>query len=70
MSTYKKYFTLQREISKLNRLIDNKIIAGLDYKEDARRHKKLLAEIRRNKNTRSVWSWGTASLRYVSMFLF
>ena len=70
MSTYTKYFTLRRQISKLNRVIDTKIIAGLDYKEDARRHKKLLAEIRKTKQARPVWSWGMASLKYVSMFLF
>lgn len=38
---------LNREIQKLNEVIDHKILRDLNYRREARRHKKLLAEIRR-----------------------
>jgi hypothetical protein len=69
MSNHQYRSRLEQEINKINKVIDNKIFFGLDYREDARRHKKLLAQIRKTRKA-SIWSWGAASLKYVSMFLF
>jgi hypothetical protein len=42
-----EYFTksAEREIKKLNEEIDRKIISGLSYKNEAKRHKFLLSKI-------------------------
>lgn len=61
---------LDRELNQLNRQIDAKIIHGLNYKEDAKRHKKLLAQLRQARRAPSFLSRSISSLRYVSMFLF
>ncbi|MCD5381755.1 MAG: hypothetical protein LR017_00385 [Candidatus Pacebacteria bacterium] len=45
---------LNEEIQKLNGLIDYKIIHDDDYRREARRHKKLLAQIRREEAGRMV----------------
>ena len=45
---------LNAEIAKLNQIIDLKIIRDSNYKREARRHKKLLAELRRNEARRSI----------------
>ena len=44
---------LNAEISKLNEVIDRKIIQNFNYKSEAKRHKKLLAQIRKNEVQRS-----------------
>lgn len=41
---YKKM--IQRELSKLNQRIDMKILQGQSYREEMRRHKVLLAQMR------------------------
>ena len=38
---------LNKEIQKLNEIIDHKILSEHNYKREALRHKKLLSEIRR-----------------------
>ncbi len=45
---------LNHEIQKLNGVIDLKIIADRDYSREARRHKKLLSEIRKQEVSSSV----------------
>lgn len=45
---------LNAEIQKLNEIIDVKILHECDYKREARRHKRLLAEIRRREVRRSL----------------
>ena len=37
---------LEREINKINREIDRKILKGLDYRREARNHKLLLRKVR------------------------
>lgn len=37
---------IEREIKQLNRLIDFKILNGLHYREDSRKHKTLLQKLR------------------------
>lgn len=44
---------LNEEISKLNHIIDLKIMHHADYKREARRHKILLAQLRRNEVKKS-----------------
>lgn len=46
--------TLNDEIQKLNGIIDLKIVHGSDYKREARRHKRLLSQIRREETRRSL----------------
>lgn len=43
---------LNEEIQKLNGLIDYKILHDCDYRTEARRHRKLLNQIRREEATR------------------
>jgi len=47
---------LNAEIQKLNGIIDTKILHGADYKREARRHKELLRQIRRENTDRSILS--------------
>lgn len=44
MSKIIKKFTIKREIEKLNKAIDLRIIKGLPYRAEARRHKFLLSQ--------------------------
>ena len=45
---------LNTEIQKLNGVIDRKIMHDADYKREARRHKTLLAQLRREEASRSI----------------
>ncbi len=42
---------LEREIQKINKKIDLKILQGLDYRKEARDHKLLLKKVRYNTRT-------------------
>jgi hypothetical protein len=44
MSQFKLAYNVQKEIKKLNNTIDLKIIKGLPYKAEARRHKFLMTQ--------------------------
>ncbi len=44
MSKFKIVYNVQKEIKKLNNTIDLKIIKGLPYKAEARRHKFLMTQ--------------------------
>ena len=56
MSKHQIVRELHREIARLNRIIDLAIIRGLPYREEARRHKFLTAQLRRLQPRRSVFS--------------
>ena len=60
--------SLKHEIKKINYLIDQKIIQGLPYYHEARRHKFLTSQLKRIAPPRS--SWFGRSLSFVTMFLF
>ncbi len=47
--------TIRREIDDLNWKIDMKIIKGMSYRQDARRHKILLMQLRRLTSTESIF---------------
>ncbi len=44
MSKFKLAYNVQRELKKLNNTIDLKIIKGLPYKAEARRHRFLMSQ--------------------------
>lgn len=46
MTKYQVSKAIFAEIIKLNQAIDRKIIAGISYREESRRHKSLLAKLR------------------------
>jgi len=60
--------SLRREIKKVNYVIDQKIIHGLPYYRESRRHKFLKAQLDRLVPQRQ--SWFGQSLRFATMFLF
>lgn len=47
MSTIKLILTLKKEIKKVNRRIDLRIITGLPYRQEAEYHKRLMRELGR-----------------------
>ena len=62
---------LQKEVKNLNAVIDMRIIKGLPYKSEARRHKFLvgqLASLRRQPVPSA--SWMSRVGQFASMFLF
>lgn len=54
MSKKQYLHALNEEIQKLNGIIDFKILHDADYKREARRHKRLLMQIRREEARRSI----------------
>jgi hypothetical protein len=56
---------IRKELDRLNRRIDEKIIRGLSYAAEARRHKQLIARLRGPQV-----SWFSRSLSYVSALMF
>jgi hypothetical protein len=67
MSKHQIVRELRREISKLNRIIDLAIIRGIPYREEARRHKFLVAQLSRLQPRRhSIFS----TFNFAHMFLF
>lgn len=65
MTKYKAITTIEKEINKVNDVIDMKIIQGLAYRAEARRHKMLLDKLRRE--TRPTWQYRLS--RMVTSFL-
>lgn len=64
MSKQQYLRALNKEIQKLNGLIDDRILHGYDYKQEARRHKELLRQLRREerrRTARSVFSFNLFS---------
>ena len=63
--------TLRRELEVLNDVIDQKIIKGLSYTREARRHKFLLSNIASLRRASRMQSgWFSKSFGLVSTFLF
>lgn len=56
MSNKQYLKALNKEIQALNNVIDLKILLDHNYKREARRHKKLLAAIRRQEIKRSFYA--------------
>jgi hypothetical protein len=68
MSKHEIVRSLRQEIRKMNRVIDMKIIQGLPYYNESRRHKLLILQLKRLIPERS--SWFGRSMSFVSMFMF
>ena len=68
MSKHQIIKSLKHEIRKVNRIIDHKIIQGLPYYNESRRHKFLMSQLDRLAPKRQ--SWFGRSLSFVSMFMF
>ena len=56
MSKQQYLKALNAEIQKLNGVIDNKILHQADYRREARRHKDLLRQLRREEQKRKIFS--------------
>jgi len=68
MSKHEIIKSLRQEIKKMNRVIDMKIIQGLPYYNESRRHKFLTLQLRRL--SPSGGNWFGRSMSFVSMFMF
>ena len=67
MSKHQIVKELRREISNLNRIIDMAIIRGVSYRDEARRHKFLVAQLARLQPRRhSIFS----TFNFAHMFMF
>lgn len=62
ITTTKKYMTrtqytkaIERELARLNERIDTKILSGLQYAAESKKHKQLLQQIR-SQNSTSIFS--------------
>lgn len=56
MSKQQYIKALNKEIEKLNGIIDHKILHHYDYKREARRHRELLRQIRREERGRMLFN--------------
>lgn len=56
MSKQQYIKALNNEINKLNGVIDTKIMHNNDYRREAKRHKELLRQIRREQRARSFFA--------------
>lgn len=65
MTKHKTIITINKEINKINEEIDMKIIQGLAYRTEARRHKTLLQKLRAE--ARPTWQYRLS--RMVTSFL-
>jgi hypothetical protein len=59
MSKTELKYTINTEIDKINRVIDQKILRGLSYTEEARYHNQLLKQLHMlyTRNTRSFFKF-------------
>ena len=67
MSKHQIVKSLRSEIKKINYVIDEKIIHGLPYSREARRHKFLISQMNRLNPPSS--SWFFRSMSFVTMFM-
>jgi hypothetical protein len=68
MSQHQIQKTIEAEISHLNQVIDLKVIRGLSYKSEAKRHRFLLSQLSSLKARRSG-GWLAKSFSLVSSFV-
>jgi hypothetical protein len=66
MSKHQLKKELQKEIVRVNKTIDKKILKGLPYTQEARHHKILLARL----SILNQSTWLARSMRVVSSFMF
>jgi hypothetical protein len=68
MGKFKTFKVIKSELTKLNNRIDLKIIQGVPYYNEARRHKFLRAQLQDISLRKSPWL--RSSLRFASLFMF
>ena len=66
-NTFKK--AIERELQKLNEEIDNKIVKGISYIKESRRHKSLLKQLDHFSNRKNAFHFFQQSYNYISTFL-
>jgi hypothetical protein len=66
MSKSELTYTLKTELTKVNKVIDQKIVRGLPYTREARYHKNLLNRLALIRQK----SWLARSMRYVGAMMF
>jgi hypothetical protein len=62
MSREKLVKTLNSEIREINEIIDMKVIRGVSYRTEAKRHKllvRMLQDVNRRIQSRSAWSFAS-----------
>ncbi|MBI5134215.1 MAG: hypothetical protein HZA81_02400 [Candidatus Taylorbacteria bacterium] len=69
MSKHELLKTVKRELRELNWRIDLKIVRGLSYREEARRHRILLRQLERLNESRSEGIFGKMA-SMAAMFMF
>ncbi|MDE1875055.1 MAG: hypothetical protein KGI79_01955 [Patescibacteria group bacterium] len=70
MSRFELKRTIRRELRDLNWKIDMKIVRGLPYRTEARRHRILRMQLdRMNRTGRGVWTRMSGALSSVASFV-
>lgn len=73
MTQYKKFDSLEkalkRQLEALNEQIDRKIVRGLSYTTEARKHKLVLASIMNLRRTQARAGWFGRSLNFSSALI-
>lgn len=64
MSKNQMKYAIECEIRKLNEVIDMKIVRGQSYRHEARRHKMLVAQVKRMKGQQ----WFANSFGFMHLF--
>ncbi len=59
MSKHEYFKSIHKELKKINKVIDEKIILGKSYKEESMRHKFLLTQIRKLQNSQMLYKFMT-----------
>ncbi len=68
MSKHQIIKSLRSEIKKINYVIDEKIIQGVPYSREARRHKFLISQL--NRLAPPSTNWFARSISFAAMFMF
>ncbi len=69
MSKNQAIKAIRMELDRVNQEIDLKIIKGLSYVRESRRHKLLMSQLRRSISATQS-SWFGKSLSFISTFMF
>lgn len=66
MSKYNLEKILKKELAEINELIDQKIVRGLSYSKEARRHKYILQSLSRvRRDSKTEYGWLTNSFSII-----
>ena len=66
MSKYNLEKILKKELAEINELIDQKIVRGLSYSKEARRHRYILQSLSRiRRDSKAEYGWLTNSFSII-----